>query len=172
MIEMISLEAGYAQLTYIVPTSIRLSFLAEVLEVRVGHLEHLVIALDEVELDILLHIVGQPVHVSLVGLGEDKRGEALPHRRHRLLLHAADFEHFAVQGNLAGHTQALQAGLVQGQADQRRCDGHTGGRTVLGCGTLWEVNVDVGVFDVVEGVWPLVGEVLMQERLGVGLSDG
>ena len=59
--------------------------------------ENLIVGLDKVERDILLHIVRQSVDVGLVGLGENESSKSLTHRSHSFLLYAANLKHFTVE---------------------------------------------------------------------------
>ena len=112
-----------------------------------GRVQHLCQALHGQEGEVLLHLVVHLIQVGFVVLGDEHRFHALAVGRHALFPQAADGQHVAVQGDLAGHGH-ITAHRDAGQAGhQRRGQGDTGRRAVLGHCALRGVDVQVALLE-------------------------
>ena len=95
------------------------------------------------ELDVLLDLVVHLVQVGDIVLRDEDGLHPLAVCGHALLAQAADGQHIAVQGDLAGHGD-IAAHRNAGQAGhQRRGQGDTGRGAVLGHGPFGGVDVQV-----------------------------
>src|ERR1700722_1675250 len=106
-------------------------------------LQQLVDRADRVDGEALLHVVRNLGQVLLIVLGDEHGLETAAQRRQQLLLQAANRQHAAAQGDLAGHGDVLAHRIARQHRDDRSHHGHAGRRPVLGRGALGHVNVDV-----------------------------
>src|ERR1700691_2324933 len=91
----------------------------------------------------LLHVVRDLGQVLLVLLGDEHGLEAAAQRRQQLLLQAADRQHAAAEGDLAGHGDVLAHRNAGQYRDDRSHHGGAGRRRVLGRSAFGYVDVDV-----------------------------
>ena len=132
----------------------------------VGRLErqrqHVAHVTHEVEGHRLADGLGHVVEVGTVALGQDHLAQPGPVRGEHLLLHPADRQHAALQGDLTGHAHARAHGPAGQQADQRGRHGDAGRGPVLGHRARGHVQVEAAG----EGVAP------QPEVVGVRAHEG
>src|SRR5579871_2140284 len=98
---------------------------------------------DELETHLLPDIGRQLLQILLVLLRQENGPDAGPVRGQDLLLDAADGQHTASQGDLAGHGDLLaNRTLRQGGGDGGR-NGDSGGRPVFGNATGRNMDMDI-----------------------------
>jgi len=109
-----------------------------------GQLEDFLDRRDEVDLQLLAHVVGDVLlDRLLVPLGQDDFLDAHPVRGQDLFLDAADGEHPARERDLARHGHSRPHRTAGELRNQRGHEGHARGRAVLGDGALGDVEVQV-----------------------------
>src|SRR6185437_15065477 len=107
--------------------------------------EHVVHSIGEMQLHGVAQVLWDFREVFLVVTRKDCLKDAGPVCGQQLLFESADGQHFAAQGDLAGH------GNVAAHGNSAQCAGYgcghsdAGGRTVFGDRALRNVNVNVDV---------------------------
>src|SRR5580658_197677 len=107
--------------------------------------QDLVHRIDEVELHGIFDVVGKLGYVFLVGARQDKIKDAGTQRGEQLLLQSADGQHFAAQGDFAGHGDVAPDRNLGQRTGQRRGHGDAGRWAVLGDRALGHMQVQVDV---------------------------
>src|SRR5258706_2353860 len=104
--------------------------------------QHFLDSPGKVERHLLADALGDVVEVLLVALREDDLLQAHPVGGQHLLLDASDWQHEALQRDLAGHADRAPNRATREQAHDRRRHRHAGRRTVFGHSARGHVDVE------------------------------